>query len=131
MGLEKCVAFFNILYFVAYLWWWTTTKLVRSDGCEEALHITSHCCINVLERMDLVPVLLAERCICVLLHSYNCCLQEISLRFLTLSVLALKSAKCKSFFFRKFIASFVFMLERYIETFFLEKKEKSSQKWDI
>ena len=33
---------------------------------------------------------------------------------LTLSVPALFLAKCKSFFFRKFIASLVFMLERYI-----------------
>ena len=39
---------------------------------------------------------------------------------LTLSTPALFSAKYKSFlfFFRKFIASLVFMLERYIETFF-------------
>ena len=62
---------------------------------------------------------------------------------LTLSAPALFSAKRKSFFFRKFIASLVFMLERYIKRpFFLEKTldfflymsektEKSSQKRDI
>ena len=43
---------------------------------------------------------------------------------LTPSAPALKSAKCKSFFFRKFIASFVFMLERYIRRpFFREDVE--------
>ena len=34
---------------------------------------------------------------------------------ITLSAPALFSAKCKSFFFRKFIASFIFMVERYIK----------------
>ena len=60
---------------------------------------------------------------------------------LTLSAPALFFGQAQKFFFRKFIASFIFMLERYIErTFFRkdfelffyiymsEKTEKSSQK---
>ena len=42
---------------------------------------------------------------------------QVAIKLLTLSAPTLKSAKCKRFF-RTFIASSFFLLERYIETFF-------------
>ena len=68
------------------------------------------------------------------LHATDCVLVEVCIPalkqvfeyvslILTLAASALFSAKCRSFFFffRKFIGSFVFMLERYIKRpFFLK-----------